>query len=240
MRSYCRSYPELFETAQGSTLTTQSGKLYLDFLSGCGSLNYGHNNSNIKSRLLEYIQQDGIAMGLDLETTAKASFLEQFEENILKPRSLDYKIQFTGPTGANAVEAAIKLARKSTGRTNVIAFTNAFHGCTLGSLSLTGSEHHRSASKSLMNQVTRWPYDGYFEPETDTAAMLDQIVNDPSGGVDNPTAIVVELVQGEGGLNVASKEWLQSIQKIATNLGALLIVDDIQAGCGRTVLGIAT
>jgi diaminobutyrate-2-oxoglutarate transaminase len=234
VRSYCRQFPAVFDRANGSKIILEDGTEYLDFLSGCGTLNYGHNNISLRDSLLSYINIGGIAHGLDLETTAKSRFLELFKNNILYPRNLDFKVQFPGPTGTNAVEAAIKLARKCTNRSNVVAFTNAFHGCTLGSLSLTGSAHHRGASGPLLQNVTRWPYDGYFGPEIDTAAMLDQVLSDPSGGIDPPAAIIVENVQGEGGLSCTSSNWMRKIRQLADKHQSILIVDDIQAGCGRT------
>jgi diaminobutyrate-2-oxoglutarate transaminase len=122
----------VFDTARGSLIIDESGRQYVDFLAGCASLNYGHNDPDMKQALLDHIMRDGIAHGLDLFTPAKRKFLEDFESLILEPRGLDHRVQFTGPTGANAVEAALKLARKVTGRTNVIAFTNGFHGVTMG------------------------------------------------------------------------------------------------------------
>lgn len=234
VRSYCRQYPQRFDSASGAMLRTTSNKQYLDFLCGCGSLNYGHNNPFLKQKLIEYIERDGLTMGLDLEFDAKANFLRALSEIILAPRKLEYKAQFPGPTGTNAVEAAIKLARKVTGRTSVIAFTNAFHGCSLGSLALTGSHHHRAASIPLLSNVTRWAYDGYFGSFVDTAHMLERLLADPSSGFDPPAAIIVELIQGEGGLHSASQKWIQRIAQVARANGALLIVDDIQAGCGRS------
>ncbi|MEZ5839490.1 MAG: diaminobutyrate--2-oxoglutarate transaminase [Hyphomicrobiales bacterium] len=233
VRSYARSFPADFVRASGSRMFARDGRSYLDFLAGCGSLNYGHNHAAIKSALLGYIAADGPAMGLDLQTEAKERFIRSMQDIILEPRGLDYRLQFTGPTGANAVEAAIKLARKKTGRTGVIAFTNAFHGCSLGALSLTGSGYHRASSIPLLNGVMRMPYEGYFGGDIDTSAMLDKMLDDPSSGIDKPAAIILELVQGEGGLNVASSTWLKRIAETARRHGALLIVDDIQAGCGR-------
>jgi diaminobutyrate-2-oxoglutarate transaminase len=208
------------------------GREYVDFLAGCGSLNYGHNDPDMSAELIEHIRGGGIALGLDLFTAAKRSFLETFEAVVLEPRGMDHRVQFTGPTGANAVEAALKLARKVTGRHNVIAFTNGFHGVTLGALAATGNRHHRM--QAPLTGVARMPFDRYFGPEIDTASMLDQMLSDPSSGLDAPAAVVLETVQGEGGLNAASPEWLASIADIARRHGALLIVDDIQAGCGRT------
>ena len=233
VRSYSRSIPRQFHRAEDVWLHDANGGRYLDFLSGCSSLNYGHNHPILKQALLDYIAADGIAHGLDFHTNAKADFLEAFEELILAPRGLDYRAMFTGPTGTNAVEAAIKLARKVTGRQLVIAFTNGFHGMTLGALACTGNAGKRSGAGVPLSHVSHEPFDGYYGPEVDTAALLDQRLSDPSSGLDAPAAILVETVQGEGGLNAASPEWLRSIAAIAKKHGALLIVDDIQAGCGR-------
>lgn len=234
VRSYSRSFPTEYHRANGSWLYGEAGEKHLDFLAGCGSLNYGHNHPVLKKALSEYIAGDGLTMALDMNCGARSEFIDVFHRIILKPRGLDHRIQFTGPTGANSVEAAIKLARKVTNRTNVISFTNGFHGCSLGALSLTGSSHHRVSSASLLNQVTRLPYDGYFGADTDTASQIEQLLGDPSSGIDAPAAFVVEMVQGEGGLQVASAAWIQKLAEIARHHGALLIVDDIQAGCGRT------
>lgn len=233
VRSYSRSMPRQFGRAEGPWLFDGQGGRYLDFLSGCSSLNYGHNHPVLKRALLDYIDADGITHGLDLHTDAKACFLEAFEEVILAPRKLDYRAMFTGPTGTNAVEAAIKLARKVTGRQLVIAFTNGFHGMTLGALACTGNAGKRGGAGVPLNHVSHEPFDGYYGPDVDTAALLDQRLSDPSSGLDAPAAIIVETVQGEGGLNAASPEWLRAIADIAAKHGALLIVDDIQAGCGR-------
>ena len=233
VRSYARSMPREFTKAQGVWMHDSNGGRYLDFLSGCSSLNYGHNHPVLKEALLDYVAKDGITHSLDLHTDAKAEFLAALEDVILKPRGLDYRAMFTGPTGTNAVEAAIKLARKVTGREMVIAFTNGFHGMTLGALACTGNAGKRSGAGVPLSHVSHEPYEGYFGPNVDTAALLEQRLSDPSSGLDAPAAILVETVQGEGGINAASPEWLRAIAQIAKRHGALLIVDDIQAGCGR-------
>ena len=232
--SYARAFPRVFNKAQGEYLYDEEGNQYLDFLAGAGTLNYGHNNPVFKKALLEYIEQDGITHGLDLHTKAKREFLESFYENILKPRDMTYVMQFTGPTGTNAVEAALKIARKYKGRENVISFTNGFHGCSLGALSATGNSHHRGASGVSMSGVARMPYDGYLGDEMDTTQYLDKVLSDSSSGIDHPAAVLVETVQGEGGINAASVEWLRNLQDVCKKHDVLLIVDDIQAGCGRT------
>lgn len=234
VRSYSRSFPVVFHRAKGSYLYDESGKAYLDFLAGAGSLNYGHNNPLLKKALVDYIEQDGIAHGLDMHTQAKANFLLRFQELILTPRALDYRLQFTGPTGANAVEAALKLARKVKGRNNIIAFTNGFHGVTLGAVAATGNQHHRGGAGVALHNVERMPFCGYHGRDADTLKMMDKLLSDPSSGVDRPAAVIVEAVQGEGGLNVAADSWLQGLQKLCRKHDMLLIVDDIQAGCGRT------
>jgi diaminobutyrate-2-oxoglutarate transaminase len=234
VRSYSRSFPKVFDRALGATIYDTNGKAFTDFLAGCSTLNYGHNDPDLKAALIEYISNDGIAHGLDMFTDAKEHFLSSFERLILRPRGMSHQVQFTGPTGANAVEAAMKLARKVTGRTNVIAFTNGFHGVTLGALAATGNGKHRGGASIPLSGVTRAAYDGYHGPDINTADLLDRQLSDPSSGVDAPAAIIVETVQGEGGLNAASPEWLRQIEAIAKRHGALFIIDDIQAGCGRT------
>lgn len=234
VRSYSRSFPVVFERAEGATLYDQEGNGYIDFLAGAGSLNYGHNNPAIRDSLVHYITANGVTHGLDMHTTAKAAFLKAFEDKILNPRDMDYKVMFTGPTGTNAVEAALKAARRATGREKVIAFTNGFHGCTLGALALTGNRHHREAAGVPTDMVVHMPYDEYMGPGVDTTEYIDKILSDGSSGVSIPAAMVVECVQGEGGLNAASIEWLQNIEKLCRKHDILLIVDDIQAGNGRT------
>jgi len=234
VQSYARSFPRVFNKAKGEHLYDEEGNCYLDFLAGAGTLNYGHNHPVFKEKLLEYIHSDGITHGLDLHTKAKGEFLETFNEKILKPRKLDYVVQFTGPTGTNAVEAAMKLARNVTGRENIVTFTNGFHGVTLGALAATGNSHHRGASGVSLNGTSRIPYDGYLGEDIDTTAYLDKVLSDSSSGIDKPAAVIVETVQGEGGINVASFEWLKQLEIVCRKHGVLLIVDDIQAGCGRT------
>lgn len=234
VRYYCRKLPNLLDSATGAIVRDVEGREFIDFLSACGTLNYGHNHPRLKAAALNYLARDGIIASLDLHTSAKLDFIERFREVILGPRGLSYKLQFPGPTGANCVEAAIKLARKVTGRTSVVAFANAFHGMSLGALSLTGSSAARQASLGLLNGVVRLPYEGYVGAGIADLNRFEAMAMDPSGGIDPIAAIVVEVLQGEGGLNVASSEWLQALASMATRLGALLIVDDIQAGCGRT------
>jgi len=233
VRSYCRSFPKTLKSASGSIVHDDSGKSYIDFFAGAGSLNYGHNPTPLKKALLEYIEGDGISHALDLTTESKVAFLDTFSRRILEPRKLDYKVMFPGPTGTNAVESALKIARKVTGRTEVIAFTNAFHGMTLGSLALTGNAGKRKGAGVALTGVTRMPFDGYMGDRVNTIDYLDRVLSDTSSGVPLPAAIIVESVQGEGGINVASEGWLRDLERVTHKHGALLILDDIQVGCGR-------
>ena len=234
VQSYARSFPRIFNRAQGEHLYDLEGNQYLDFLAGAGTLNYGHNNPVLKKSLLNYIEADGITHGLDLHTKAKGEFLNTFNEKILKPRNMDYMVQFTGPTGANAVEAAMKLARTIKKRQTIINFTNGYHGVTMGALAATGNQHHRGAAGTLLTGIDTLPYDGYMGDDIDTSAYLDKVLTDSSSGIDHPAGIIVETVQGEGGITAASFDWLRSVQKVCDKHDILLIIDEIQAGCGRT------
>ncbi len=234
VRSYCRNWPTVFDTASGARITDENGREYLDFFAGAGVLNYGHNNPVIKQALLDYITRDGIAHGLDTATVAKRDFLNTFNDLILTPRGLDYKVQFPGPTGTNAVEAALKLARKVTGRESVINFTNAFHGMTLGALSVTGNSMKRGGAGIPLVHATPMPFDNYFDGDTEDFHWFSRVLDDSGSGLNRPAAAIVETVQGEGGINVARPEWLRGLADLCAERDILLIVDDVQMGCGRT------
>lgn len=221
-------------SARGSWITDASGRRYLDFFAGAGALNYGHNNPILKKPLIDYLSNDMIVHSLDMATEAKTHFLETFERLILRPRNLDYKVQFPGPTGANSVEAALKLARKVTGRESIISFTNAFHGMTLGALSVTGNSMKRAGAGIPLVHATPMPYDNYFGGVTEDFHWFERVLDDSGSGLNRPAAVIVETVQGEGGLNVARVEWLRGLAELCQRREILLIVDDVQMGCGRT------
>lgn len=233
VRSYCRNFPTVFTTAKGSFLYDEDGKEYIDFFCGAGGLNYGHNNEYIKEKVLEYLQSDGVMHALDMYTAPKREFLEFYEEKILKPRGLNYKIQFPGPTGTNAVEAALKLARKVTGRNNVFAMMGGFHGMTLGSLALTTDASSRAGAGVPLYNVTHIPAP-YMFPELDTIHYMETLLTDDHSGVEKPAAIVLETVQADGGINPFPVEWLQRVRTLCDKYDILMIVDDIQVGCART------
>ena len=233
VRSYCRNFPTVFTTAKGSFLYDEDGKEYIDFFCGAGGLNYGHNNEYIKEKVLEYLQSDGVMHALDMYTAPKREFLEFYEEKILKPRGLNYKIQFPGPTGTNAVEAALKLARKVTGRNNVFAMMGGFHGMTLGSLALTTDASSRAGAGVPLYNVTHIPAP-YMFPELDTIHYMETLLTDDHSGVEKPAAIVLETVQADGGINPFPVEWLQRVRALCDKYDILMVVDDIQVGCART------
>jgi len=234
VRGYCRSFPALFSSAKGAWMADTSGRRYLDFFCGAGVLNYGHNNDRIKQPLLGYLMRDGITHTLDMHSEAKKKFIERFNAVILQPRKLNYKFQFPGPTGTNAVEAALKLARKVTGRDQVVGFTNAFHGMTLGALAVTGNGFKRAGAGVALGNSASVPFDGYLGKDVDTLNYFEAMLNDSGSGMDKPAAVILETVQAEGGVNVASVPWLQRLRQITQEHGIVLIVDDIQVGCGRT------
>ncbi len=233
VRSYSRSFPKVFHKAKGYKIWDTDGKEYIDFFAGAGALNYGHNNDKMKEKIVEYIMEDGISHSLDMGTVVRGKFLEKFSDVILKPRKLDYKVMFPGPTGTNTVESALKIARKVTGRTNIVSFTNAFHGMTLGSLSVTGNSFNRDGAGVPLNNTVAMPYDTFMEDHS-SIDYFKQYLSNTGSGLDLPAAVILETVQGEGGINAASFEWLQEIEKLCRRYEMLLIIDDVQAGCGRT------
>jgi diaminobutyrate-2-oxoglutarate transaminase len=204
VRSYSRGWPVVFDRAVGSEMFTADGDRYLDFFAGAGALNYGHNNPELKQKLVDYILRDGVTHSLDMFTEARRDFLQTFQDVILQPRGLDYRIMFPGPGGANAVEAALKLALK------------------------------RGGAGHPLQHAVAVPFDGYLGGETDSLAYFEKLLDDSGSGFDTPAGVIVETVQGEGGINVASAEWLRALRDLCTRHGIVLIVDDVQMGCGRT------
>ncbi|MFD1217384.1 diaminobutyrate--2-oxoglutarate transaminase [Microbulbifer celer] len=234
VRGYVRSFPTIFDTARGSEMIDEQGTRYIDFFAGAGTLNYGHNNPLIAEALIKYLQHGGIVHGLDKATMAKRAFLTKLRDTILAPRNLQYKVQFTGPTGTNAVETAMKLARMVKKRSNIIAFTNGYHGLTLGALAVTGNYDYKDESYGSRSNTAFMPFDGFLGKDVDTIDYMRRFLEDGSSGVDLPAAVILETVQGEGGINVASIEWLQKLEALCREFDILLIIDDIQVGNGRT------
>ena len=236
VRSYCRNFTDVFTKGRNALLYGESGKEYVDFFAGAGALNYGHSNPSIKQKVIDYIAGDNISHALDMHTAAKAEFLQKFQEKILEPRKLDYKVMFPGPTGTNANEAALKLSRKVKKRTNIFAFIGAFHGQTLGALSATSDWNMRAGASISLYGTTFMPFpsDSGFMSKIDTIEYIDGVLTDDHSGIEKPAAIIVEAVQGEGGLNVAPTQWLKDLQDLCKRHDILLILDEVQVGCGRT------
>ena len=233
VRSYCRNFPAVFTKAKGSYVFAEDGKEYIDFFCGAGALNYGHNNDYIKSRIIDYLESDGIIHSLDMFTSAKRDFIEFFESKVLEPRGFNYKIQFPGPTGTNAVEAALKLARKVKKRNNIFAFMGAFHGMTLGSLSMTTDRDSREGAGVVLTDVTHIPTP-YMFPELDVLKYMQTLIDDDHSGISKPAAVFVEPVQADGGIHVFSVEFLKGLREFCTRNDILLVCDDIQVGSART------
>ncbi|PPK62999.1 diaminobutyrate-2-oxoglutarate transaminase [Malaciobacter marinus] len=229
IRAYCRAVPTVFKASTNATMIDEDNKEFIDFFGGAGVLNFGHNNPKMKEALIEFIQRDGVAHSLDMFTDVKRDFIKTFVDTVLKPRGWeDRKLQFTGPTGTNAVEAALKLARKITGRTEVVAFNRGFHGMTLAALACTANNAFRSSSGVPLNHVIRDTFN-----DMDALENLRQKMFDLASGMLPPAAFIVEPVQAEGGVRIATKQWLQGVQQLAKDTGALFILDSIQCGCGR-------
>lgn len=233
VRSYCRSFPTVFTTASGAIMKDEDGREYVDFFAGSGALNFGHNPDYMVKSMVDYLQSGGIVHAMDMYTAPKRDFLEYFKKHILEPRGLNYHIQFAGPTGTNAVECAIKLARKVKKRENIFALMGAFHGMTMGSLALTTDRCSREGAGTCMPNVTHIPAP-YMFPELDTIAYMERLLTDDHSGVEKPAAVVIETVQADGGIYVLPVEWLQRLRALCDKYDILLITDDIQVGCGRT------
>lgn len=234
VRLYCRTFPTVFVTAKDSTMRDEDGRNFLDFFCGAGALNYGHNNDYIKSRLLRYLSEDGITHGLDMYTAAKRDFLERFQRVILSPRGLTHRTQFCGPTGADAVEAALKIARKHTGRDGIVSFMGGFHGMSRGALEVSGRAASEFGSAATTGTTTFLPYEYGPHGAFDSVGLLERMLTDPSAGAQPPAAVIVESVQMEGGVYPASAAWLSALRDVTARHGVLLILDEIQTGCGRT------
>ncbi|MEE2733314.1 MAG: aspartate aminotransferase family protein [Pseudomonadota bacterium] len=229
IRAYGRMYPAVFSTAKNARQMDDQGREYIDFFAGAGVLNFGHNNPRMKRAMIEYLEQDGVLHSLDMQTTAKAKFMQRFTDVILAPRNMPHRMQFMGPTGTNAVEAAMKLARRATGRHDIVAFCHGFHGMTLGALAATANQYFRGAAGVPLLHVQHAEFGC---PQT--LQELASRYRDPSSGVTPPAAFLLEVIQAEGGVNVADAAWLRELAALAKAVGSVLIVDEIQVGCGRT------
>lgn len=242
-RSYPRKFPFALNKAQGSWVEDVEGNRYLDFLCGAGTLALGHNNPSVNQAMIELISSGAPLHTLDLTTPTKDAFVQTIQD--LLPGNLrgNAKIQFCSPSGTDATDAALKLCKTATGRGTVIAFHGAFHGMGHGALSITGNLGAKSAVQNLMPGVQFLPYPYSYrcpfglggEAGTRAAcAYFERALKDPESGIPKPAAVILEAIQGEGGVIPAPAEFLQTVRRVTEELGIPLILDEIQCGVGRT------
>ncbi len=219
-------------TAKGHQVFDESGKAYVDFFAGAGALNYGHNHAAMKQAVMAYIQDDGIVQSLDMNSWAKQEFLEVFESRALSRLRDRYKVMFTGPTGTDAVEAAVRLAKKVTGRLKIASLRGGFHGMTAGALALSPEgRFEQNMFESFAKNTVVLPFDTGMCEQPEYASAVNTIMNKTG---EAPAALVYETIQGEGGIRLAATESLRKLESICQQRGILTILDDIQMGCGRT------
>lgn len=220
------------------------GREYLDCLSNAGTLALGHNHPVVTAKVAEFIQSGHLQQALDLTTPAKHEFVRSLYEVLPAGFAANAKVQFCGPAGADAVEAAVKLFKTATGRRTVIAFRGGYHGMTAGALNMTGNLSAKQQVASLMPDVHFLPYPysyrcpfgiGGYEGAQVGLRYIERVLTDPESGITKPAAVLVEAVQGEGGGVIpAPPQWLRGLREITAALAIPLIVDEIQTGLGRT------
>jgi diaminobutyrate-2-oxoglutarate transaminase len=241
-RTYANRFDRVFAEASGTRLFDTEGREYLDCLAAAGTLALGHNHPDVVRAVVGFLQSDMIQQALDLTTPAKYRFLRKLYECLPQEFARHARVQFCGPSGADAIEAALKLFKTATGRGCVLAFHGAYHGMTAGSLALTGNLTAKSSIGSLMPDVHYLPYPypyrcpfGLGEAgQRASLAYLQHVLNDPESGITKPAAVVVEAVQGEGGVIPAPAPWLRGLRRITAEAGVPLVMDEIQTGFGRT------
>jgi diaminobutyrate-2-oxoglutarate transaminase len=232
-QNYVRNSRIVCDKAVGSELFDESGNRYIDFYAGGSTLSFGHNNIGVRDALIKYLSANRIVQSCDKASVAKRDFVEEFVKTVLAPRGLNYRILFTDPASGTAAELALRLARPFKNRTNVIAFTNASHGLSDGSLSVASKHLSRHQRLGLRANTIFMPYCGYFGENIDTVAYLRRYLADPASGLELPAAVIVETTQVHGGVNVASVEWLKALEQLCREFEILLIVDETHTGCGR-------
>ncbi len=242
-RSYPHSIPTAIQSGFLAKVTDVEGKVYIDCLAGAGTLATGHNHPAVVSAMKAFLDAGYLLHGLDIATPIKSQFTEKLLGCFSDPFRREAKVQFCGPTGADAVEAALKLFKTYTNRTAVVAFQGAYHGMTNGALSLTGSLKAKEAIGGLMPYVHFFPYPYSYRCPFGVGGKrgadlsleyLERTLNDPDSGMTKPAAVVMEVVQGEGGCIPAGLDWVRGVRRITERLEIPLIIDEIQTGFGRT------
>jgi diaminobutyrate-2-oxoglutarate transaminase len=226
VRYYCRRWPTVFVAGTGAHLVAENGQRYIDFFSGAGALSYGHNPTFLVEAVINHLRAGRLVHSLDTHTPERAAFLRTLEQHILEPRQLDMVVQFVGPTGATAVEAALRLAERVSGRKPVVAFQGGFHGMTSGAARVSHSLPARDHSATCF-----LPYRA--RPDQEDMDLLAHALSTPIEG-ERPGALIVEPVQGEGGARPFDRRYLTEIRRLCTQFEVVLIADEIQAGVGRT------
>lgn len=242
-RSYPRKFPFALSKAKGSWVEDVEGNRYLDFLCGAGTLALGHNDDEVNKAMIELISSGAPLHTLDLTTPVKDRFVETVISILPEEMRGNVKIQFCSPSGTDATDAAIKLCKTATGRGSVIAFSGGYHGMGHGALSLTGNLNAKMKVQNLMPGVQFMPYPNSYrcpfglggEAGTDAAcAYFERLLKDPESGVTPPAAVIIEPIQGEGGVIPAPRKFMQTIRRVTKELGIPMIVDEIQCGIGRS------
>ena len=242
-RSYPRKFPFAIAKAKGSWVTDVEGNKYLDFLCGAGTLALGHNDSEINQTMVDLLTGDAPLHTLDLTTPVKDKFVHTLLSLLPGELKDNAKVQFCSPSGTDAVDAALKLCKTATGRTSVIAFQGGYHGMGHGALALTGNLTAKNKVHGLMPDVHFFPYPYSYrcpfglggEAGVKAACTyFEHVLKDPESGITKPAAVIIEPIQGEGGVIPAPVEFLQTIRRVTQELDIPMIVDEIQCGIGRS------
>ena len=242
-RNYPRKFPIALKSAKGSWVEDVDGKRYLDFLNGAGTLALGHNDDEVNDALVDLIRSGAPLHTLDVSTPMKDEFVNTLLSIIPEELASRAKVQFCSPSGTDATDAAIKLCKTATGRGTVISFSGGYHGMGQGPMALTGNLKAKNHVANIMPGVQFMPYPySYRCPmgiggEAGTRACInyfERLLKDPESGVTRPAAVILEAIQGEGGVVPAPAEFLQAVRRITKELGIPLICDEIQCGMGRT------
>ncbi|MEU3315070.1 diaminobutyrate--2-oxoglutarate transaminase family protein [Streptomyces sp. NPDC006662] len=234
-RTYARSLPIVPVRARGLTIEGADGRRYLDCLSGAGTLALGHNHPVVLEAIRGVLDSGAPLHVLDLATPVKDAFTTELFANLPAQLAADARVQFCGPAGTDAVEAALKLVRVATGRSGLLAFAGAYHGMTAGALSASGGATDVRVTRLPYPQDYRCPFGvGGAEGARLSAAWTESLLDDPKGGVPAPAGMLVEPVQGEGGVHPAPDDWLRRMREITETRGIPLIADEVQTGVGRT------
>ncbi|EOX4973108.1 pyridoxal phosphate-dependent class III aminotransferase [Vibrio alginolyticus] len=243
VRSYPRRLPIAIKQAFGCLVEDTRGQIFLDCLAGAGTLALGYNHPEINQALKEQLDSGLPYQTLDIATSVKTTFIQSVKSFLPQELSENSVIQFCGPSGADAVEAAIKLAKQTTGRNTMFAFRGAYHGMTNGTMGMMGNLGTKARRTGLMSDVHFMPFPynlrcpfglGGDEGAKASIRYIDRLLNDDESGIMKPAAIIVEPVQGEGGVVPAPAFWLRELRRICDEHGILLIFDEIQCGVGKT------